>query len=441
MKIVIPELSLVLLVGASGAGKSTFARKHFRPTEILSSDFFRGMVCDDEANQAVSRDAFELLHLAVNKRLAWRKLTVVDATNLQPDRRKEFLALARRCHYLSLAIVFDLPEALCQANNLRRPERTVGNHVVSSHRQKLEQSLKSLPGEGFHQLYTLRSREEVEQVLVERVPMNFDRAGVRGPFDLIGDVHGCFDELVILLEQLGYRLAVQPDEHGIPTVLVTPPPGRKAVFVGDLVDRGPNIPGVLRLVMNMVGQGHALCVLGNHDNKLLRKLRGHDVQIAHGLAESLRQLKAEPREFKEQVVEFLAGLPYHYLLDKGRLVVAHAGLRQDLQGRISARVRSFALFGDTTGDRDEHGLPIRRNWAAEYRGYATVVYGHTPVTEAVWLNRTMNLDTGCVFGGQLSALRYPEKELVSVPAAATYCPCPRPFQNPTDLPVTPDPAR
>src|SRR5262249_39784910 len=148
----------------------------------------------------------------------------------------------------------------------------------------------------------------------------------------------------------------------------------------------------------------------------LRKLRGNDVQISHGLAETLAQLEPEPEPFKEQVHQFLEDLPTHYVFDGGKLVVAHAGLRADLQGRVSARVRSFALFGDTTGETDEFGLPVRLNWAAEYKGSAAVVYGHTPVAEPEWLNGTINIDTGCVFGGRLTALRYPERELVSVPA-------------------------
>src|SRR5438067_6625699 len=103
MNIVIPELALVLLVGPSGSGKSTFARKHFRPTEILSSDFFRGLICDDEANQAVSADAFELLHLTAAKRLAAGRLTVIDATNVQPEARKPLLELAKRYHVQAFA--------------------------------------------------------------------------------------------------------------------------------------------------------------------------------------------------------------------------------------------------------------------------------------------------------------------------------------------------
>jgi protein phosphatase len=254
-----------------------------------------------------------------------------------------------------------------------------------------------------------------------------DRRNEAGPFDIIGDVHGCFDELLALLAKLGYRLVQQLDADGLPGQSFEPPPGRKAIFVGDLGDRGPDTPTVYRLVMQMVRAGHALCVLGNHDSKLARKLRGNDVQLGHGLAMTIEQLSSQPPTLSERIREFLDGLLTHYVLDEGKLVVAHAGLREDLQGRTSAKVRGFALFGDTTGETDELGLPVRRNWAADYKGKALVVYGHTPVAEPAWLNNTVNIDTGCVFGGRLSALRYPEREIVSVPALRTYCDPGRPF--------------
>ncbi len=197
------------------------------------------------------------------------------------------------------------------------------------------------------------------------------------------------------------------------------------------MDRGPRIVDTVRLVRNMMVCGSALCVPGNHDMKLMRKLRGKDVQITHGLANSLAEIDALPDEiraaFCKELAEFLDGLVSHYVLDDGKLVVAHAGMKAEMQGRGSGKVREFALYGETTGETDEFGLPVRFNWAAEYRGSAMVVYGHTPVPEPDWLNRTVNIDTGCVFGGKLTALRYPEKEFVSVPAVRTYCEPARPF--------------
>src|SRR5919202_5738783 len=219
MKLTIPELSLVALVGPSGCGKSTFARRHFRATEVLSSDFFRGVVSDDEADQSASKDAFELLHLAAARRLARRRLTVVDATNVRSEGRKLLLELARRYHYLTVAIVFNLPEELCQAHNQQRHGRVVPPHVISQHVQQLRRSLGSLGKEGFRHVYVLSSPEEVAGAVVERQPLRTDLRHEHGPFDIIGDVHGCFDELLALLDRLGYRVAFQPDEHGRPGVV------------------------------------------------------------------------------------------------------------------------------------------------------------------------------------------------------------------------------
>jgi polynucleotide kinase-phosphatase len=416
MKITVPELSLVVLVGPSGSGKSTFARKHFKTTEVLSSDFCRGLVSDDENSQGATNDAFEVLHFIAAKRLATGKLTVVDATNVQREARKPLVALARQYHCLPVAIVIDLPEKVCHERNKSRPDRDFGPRVIRQQGQQMRRSLRGLEREGFRHVFVLSSLEDVETATVERQPLWNNRRGDHGPFDIIGDIHGCRSELESLLGRLGYD--VDGARHS---------DGRTIVFLGDLVDRGPDIPGVLRLVMKMVASGSALCVPGNHEMKLLRKLRGKDVQITHGLAESLAQLEREPPEFRKSVMEFIDDLVSHYVLDDGKLVVAHAGMKESMQGRGSGKVRDFALYGETTGETDEFGLPVRYNWAAEYRGRAMVVYGHTPVPEPEWLNGTINVDTGCVFGGRLTALRYPEKELVSVPAERTWCEPAKPF--------------
>ena len=422
----IPEPSLVLLIGPSGSGKSTFARKHFKPTEILSSDFCRGLVSDDETDQTATNDAFEVLHFIAAKRLAAGKLTVIDATNVQVEARKPLLALARKYHYLTVAIVFNMPAKLCQERNRARPDRNLKPHVIRRQQQQLRRSLRGLKREGFRQFtYVMSTPEAVESIRIERQPLWVNRTDEQGPFDVIGDIHGCFDELVELLGELGYEILIQPDGEPV----VQPPPGRKAIFVGDFVDRGPKVAEVLHLVMGMQKTGAALCVPGNHDVKLVRALRGKNVKPTHGLAESLSQLEETSTKFKAQVAEFLNGLVSHYVLDNGKLVVAHAGMSAKLQGRASGRVREFALYGETTGETDAFGLPIRSNWADEYRGGAMVVYGHTPVTESQWVNGTINIDTGCVFGGKLTALRYPEKELVSVPAHRTYYEPTKPLQT------------
>jgi protein phosphatase len=421
----IPELSLIALIGPSGSGKSTFARKHFRATEVISSDFCRGLVSDDENDQGATTAAFEVLHFIAGKRLEGGRLTVVDATNVQQMARKPLIELARHYHAVPVAIVFNLPESLCQERNRDRPDRDFGSHVIRRQVQELRRSLRGLRREGFRYIFTLSSVDDVDTVAIERQPLWTNRSTEHGPFDIIGDVHGCFDELCQLLTRLGYERDTLDD--GAATF--RHPEGRKVVFLGDLVDRGPAIPSVLRLAMGMVEAGDALCIPGNHDVKLVRKLKGRDVQITHGLADSLAQLEQETPEFRARVVSFLDGLVSHYVLDEGNLVVAHAGMKAELQGRASGRVRDFALFGETTGETDEFGLPVRYNWAADYRGRSMVVYGHTPVPEAEWLNNTINIDTGCVFGGALTALRYPERELVSVQAARVYSPPIKPLNE------------
>jgi polynucleotide kinase-phosphatase len=422
-ELAIPELSLVVLIGVTGSGKSTFGRAHFRPTEVISSDFCRGLVADDENDQSATPEAFELLHYIVGKRLKAGRLTVVDATNVQPDARKQLVAVAREHDVLPVAIVLDVPENICVARNAARPDRDFGAPVIRRQRDQLRRGLKGLQREGFRTVHTLRGTDEIADVSVTRTKLYNDLRHETGPFDVIGDIHGCRTELELLLTELGYD--IHRDDQG--RAVGAHRADRRAVFVGDLVDRGPDTPGVLRLVMGMVAAGDALCVPGNHESKLLRALRGRNVQVSHGLAESLAQLAAEPVEFRAAVEQFVDGLISHYVLDGGRLVVSHAGLIERYHGRASGRVREFCLYGQTTGETDEYGLPVRYPWAQEYRGQAMVLYGHTPVPAPEWVNNTLCLDTGCVFGGRLTALRYPERDLVSIPAAEVYYQPAKPF--------------
>jgi protein phosphatase len=404
----VTDLSLVVLVGATGSGKSTFARRHFKPTEVISSDFCRGLVSDDENDQSATKDAFDVLHYIAGKRLAAGRRTVVDATSVQPDSRRQLIDLARQYDVLPIAIVLDVPEEVCAERNAARTDRAdMPRRVIHRHTRELRRSLRHLEREGFRKVHILRGVDEIEHATVVTEKRFNDLTHLTGPFDIIGDIHGCAAELEALLGKLGYVDGVHPE-------------GRTAVFVGDLVDRGPDSPGVLRRVMAMVKSGNALCVPGNHENKYGRYLRGRKVQHTHGLAETIEQMAGESEEFLAEVREFLDGLVSHYVLDGGRLVVCHAGLPEKYHGRTSGRVRSHALYGDTTGETDEFGLPVRYPWAEDYRGRAAVVYGHTPVPEATWLNNTICLDTGAVFGGKLTALRWPERELADVPAEQVW---------------------
>jgi protein phosphatase len=412
MRIEIPDFCLVALVGGTSSGKSTFAAKHFMRTEVLSSDFFRGLVADDENAQDASSAAFDALYYIARKRLEAMRLTVIDATNVQSAARRRVIELAgeQNCH--PVAIVFNMPERICRERNALRPERRLPDRVIQRHCNDLRRSLRGLKKEGFRYVFVLNGPEEAEEVELVRVPLWNDKKTEHGPFDIIGDIHGCYDECFELLTTLGYAKNVEG--------VMAHPEGRRAVFLGDLCDRGPKNVAVLRLVMDMVQNGAALCVPGNHDAKLSRKLSGRDVPYTHGFRNTMDELAAESEEFRAAAAKFLDGLIGHYVLDDGKLVVAHAGIKEHFQGRGSKRVRDFCLYGETTGETDEYGLPVRLDWTNAYRGRAMVVYGHIPRVEPVVLNNTYCLDTGCVFGGRLTALRYPEREIVGVKAKAVY---------------------
>lgn len=426
----IPEFALVVLIGASGAGKSTFARKHFLPTEVISSDVCRGLVSDDENDQSATKDAFELVHFLAGKRLEKRRLSVIDATNVRPEDRKSLVALARRYYAQLVAIVLNPGQSVCHERNQHRPDRQFGAHVVQNQYQQLMRGINGLDREGFRCIYELRSVEVINEAVIVRQRLPTDGRDLHGPFDIMGDVHGCFDELWQLLGKLGYRMG--EDQQGF---YAHHPQDRRLAFVGDLVDRGPKVVEVLQLVMRMVKDGTALCVLGNHEAKLLKWLQGRNVKLTHGLQASVTQLQQCSESFRLEVHQFLESLPSHYWLDEGKLVVVHAGIKPGMIGRASNALKAFCIYGETTGETDEFGLPIRYPWAMDYRGNTYIVYGHTPALQAGWLNHTICLDTGCVFGGKLSALHYPEMELVSVDALQVYCEPSRPLGLPSGLPT------
>ena len=422
-RIEIPEFCLVAMIGATSSGKSSFALKHFKPTEVLSSDFFRGMVADDENDQSASTDAFDLLFYAANKRLKGMKLTVIDATNTQERARKEILDLAREQNVHAAAIVLNLPEALLLERNRARPDRGYPDGVIHRHCQEVRRSIKGLKREGFRFVYVIDSMERLENTQVVRTKLWNDKKDDHGPFDIIGDIHGCCDELEELLSSLGYVRGVRGYAH---------PEGRRAVFLGDLCDRGPRNADALETVMEMVKGGNALAVPGNHDVKLLKYLRGKNIQMTHGIDRTAAEMEARGEQFRAEAADFLDGLVSHYVFDDGRLITAHAGLKQEYIGRGSMRVRDFCLYGETTGEFDSYGLPVRLNWAEDYRGKGLVVYGHIAGKEVKALNGTYCIDTGCVFGGSLTAFRYPEREIVSVPAKKQYYEPAKPLEGEED---------
>jgi len=245
-------------------------------------------------------------------------------------------------------------------------------------------------------------------------PMEPNRPQVLGPFDIVGDIHGCADELDQLLELLGYTA------NGADSNAISHPDGRRMLFLGDLVDRGPQIPRVVRRVMRMVRDGSAWCIRGNHEAQMLRHFDDASAPVAWGLEDTLEQLNREAPELRQQLDRFARQLPFHLVLDQGNLVIAHAGLPEQYHGKFDDTTNWFALYGSTPQDRDAWGHPRRLRWAQDYRGRAQVVYGHTPRDDPQWENRTLCVDTGCVYGGKLTALRYPEGEQVSVPALQSH---------------------
>ncbi|EGA90299.1 bis(5'-nucleosyl)-tetraphosphatase PrpE [Planococcus donghaensis MPA1U2] len=236
-------------------------------------------------------------------------------------------------------------------------------------------------------------------------------------FDIIGDIHGCYQELLLLIEQLGYK------QQG---AIFVHPENRKLAFVGDAMDRGPESLNVLRLLFALQDENSLYYSPGNHCNKLYRFFKGHPVQLAHGLEMTVAEWEQLPslekQQFKKRYLQFYEQLPHYQQFDND-LIIAHAGLKAEMIGKpLSRGIAVFVLYGDITGKFHSDGRPVRRNWAKSYKGHKWVVYGHTPTEKPYFNNNTVNIDTGCVFGGALSAFRFPEKKTVSVPSLQPYQP-------------------
>lgn len=408
----IPKTSLVVLCGSAGCGKSSFARRNFTPTQVVSSDECRAMVSDDESDMSSSRSAFKVFRLIIEQRLILGRLTVADSTALTAKARRDLIALGRKHDFRMVLVVFNIPLSLCREQNLSRA-RKVPHKVLESHRRLLNRALKKVYDEDFDDIYVL-DRHEKEEAGVKIVPLPVE-IPLPGPFDIIGDIHGCCDELEMLLEKLGYVRKNNIYSH---------PAGRLAIFTGDLGDRGPRCLDSIELVLDMVSAGSALYVPGNHCRKLYAYFQGRKIKVGHGLERTLDELERASQPKRDGItgrfMEMYESSQPYLVLDGGRLAVSHAGIKEKMIGRLSKKIRHFCLFGDTTGEVTEEGLPVRRDWARDYRGEALIVYGHTPVPEAEFRNNTIDIDQGCVMGGKLTALRYPEREIVQVEALDAY---------------------
>lgn len=235
-------------------------------------------------------------------------------------------------------------------------------------------------------------------------------------YDIIGDIHGCYNEFVELTKKLGYSW-----ENNIPVH----PENRKLVFVGDLTDRGPNSLAVIKVVYEIVMKHKkAHYSPGNHCNKLYRYFLGRNVKIQHGLETTVAELESvtdkERSHYQTSFIKLYEGSPLYNVLDNGKLVVSHAGIREDMIGKHSNNVKTFVLYGDINGEVLPNGMPVRKDWAKEYKGKALIVYGHTPIKEPRELNNTINIDTGAVFGGKLTAFSYPEHKYTQVQSSMPY---------------------
>jgi protein phosphatase len=355
VRIDLPEMALVILVGAAGSGKTTLAAAHFKPTQVVSSDFLRGLVADDEGDQSATAAAFDVLRLVVEHRLRRGRLTVVDAVNAQAAHRRPLLELATAHDVAAVAIVLDVAEAECVARDASRPGRRVGPAAIHAQWSQVHDSLPHLLTEGFDAVHVLGA-EDAANASVRRAALPVNRRWERGPLDVVGTVSGGLGPLLVLLERLGYQVESDPD--GEPSGAAHPS-GRKLVFTGGVASVDQDVARVVRLVRAMFAAGTALGVRDSRDD---------------------------------------TSLPSHLVLAGGRLVVAHAGIRREMIGRDSPRVRELCVAGED-------------GWAARYRGRALVVYGHPAVSSPLWLGRTVNLGGAA---DRLNALRFPELEVVSV---------------------------
>lgn len=414
--IVLAPNALVLLLAPSGAGKSTFAATHFRDTEVVSSDRCRALVSDDESDQKCSGIAFHIFHSIIDARMSLGRLTVADATNINPSARASLRSLAERYDVPVYVIAFDTSLAICLKQNRLRARYVPPDAIRSQHARFLE-ALEAVETEGYKQVYTVREDQKAE-ILVS------DGTNIAAPgWDIIGDVHGCYEELRSLIEKLGYTIS-----HDTAYVFrATHPRSRRLAFVGDLTDRGPFNYLALSAVRSLVESGDAVAVMGNHDNKLYRALKGNNVRVGHGLVVTLAELKELPST--DGFRDFLGELPYQLRLSVPGptvdVIVTHAGIPLWMVGRNDKTAMAHCIYGDVKGQGAD-GFPVRSEaWTATWpdeRNSPWQVHGHI-VTDNPFGNeqeKVVNVDTGCVFGGKLTALRYPELELVQVDALKTY---------------------
>jgi protein phosphatase len=379
-----------LLVISGDRSKSLFSGICISNENTISLASCCKLLSDETGSEPLPHLALELMYKILELRLRMGKFTSVEIPSLSQSTVSHLFELCNT-YYYEPYLVF------CQETDMKARE-----HFEQSHREK-----------GFHKVWSLNKKEILNsRVIIE--PLNAIKY-IEPPYDIIGDIHGCYDEVEILFGQLGYE-----KKNG----LYIHPEGRTPVFLGDVADRGPESMKMISFTVDMVESGKALYVPGNHCVKFARWLTGSDIMMKHGVettAEEYLALDEASRDkLKKRFINLVENSSFYLILDKGKLIVSHAGLKEKMIGREHRKIRAFCLFGATTGKTDANGFPERIDWAADYTGKPFIVYGHTPVETAAIRNNTINIDQGCVFGGSLTALRYPELTTVSVKSERRY---------------------
>ncbi|TCI27732.1 polynucleotide kinase-phosphatase [Exiguobacterium sp. SH5S4] len=440
MQIQLPYAGIVLLVGPSNSGKSTWLKrlienKTIRPSEVVSSDDYRNLVGDvehidwkghpsDEADalyeayQNISTEAFALMTSLIEARARLNKLTIIDATHLYASDRKKYIELARRLHQPVYALVLDIDQVTLlerdQQRDFPRGGRRVKQQVQVFNREK-----RSMKREGFDQLHIVADVEKVELVRPMNNPLHIS---ADHGIDVIGDIHGCFDEFIELLGRLGYS----ENEEG----LYVHPEGRTFLSLGDIMSRGPKSLETIRFFVRHVEAGLANMIDSNHGWKVLRWLEGRNVTMKHGdelFVEELNVFEEEngaelTEALRSSIKRLLKNAPSHYVLTKHDIptaVCVHAGIRDEFIGKSSRDISDFCRYGDNDGF-DDSGKPIRKDWTVQHHSKMLIIWGHDPRQRPLRLNQTINIDQGVVFGGNLTAFRYPEQTFVQVEANQDY---------------------
>ncbi|RBW69663.1 polynucleotide kinase-phosphatase [Bacillus taeanensis] len=439
MNIALPYAGIVLLVGPSNSGKSTLLKKliqqnKIRASEVVSSDDFRILVSDiefidwrdkpkEESDNLfdeyaeISKEAFRIMDKIIEARCRLNKLTFIDATHLQPDDRKRYIALARKNHVPIIALVMDIPQDILLERDERR-NHPRGKRRIKQQFQVFKREKRFIKKEGYKAVYFISEPNEIE--LIRR--SNLLEIAIEDGIDIIGDIHGCYDEMISLLEKLGYEK--NEEDYYIH------PEGRKFLSIGDIMSRGPHSLKTMLFFFRHVQQNLAYMIDSNHGWKIARWLGGRNVTLAHGdekVEEDFKRYEEEfgaeqTEEIKKALKEFLLKAPSHYVFKKNgvsTLVCTHAGIKDEYIGKQSHEISDFCRYGDTDGF-DQNGKPNRKDWFVHHKTNTLIIWGHDPKPQPLLINSTINIDQGVVFGGKLTAFRYPEKQLFSVKALNDY---------------------